>query len=260
MEKEQRDVWNSLFIGYKDITRNYTAIKNGSGLARPIPFYIDGNRNYSFTSLVNRIVVFCVSYSNYKRLMDITGALIGLFLTLPITCILAILIKITSKGPIFFFQERVGQYGKSFYLCKFRSMIHKAELSGPQLSSRKDERVTGIGKIMRRYKLDEIPNFLNVLTGEMSLVGYRPERLFYIGLMGKFTDQYSKLLKIKPGITSLGQIKHGYAFTVEEMIFRLQFDLHYLHTISFLQDCKILIHTVGIIIFGNQSRNQVPNL
>ncbi len=186
--------------------------------------------------------------------MDIVIAFTGLLITLPFSVILAIVIKLSSKGHIIYSQERIGKQGRSFQIYKFRSMIENAEINGPRLSFCHDCRITMVGKLMRRFKLDEIPNFLNVLMGEMSLVGYRPERPYYIKQIQSHTSQYQQLFQIKPGITSFGQIKYGYAATVEEMVERLTFDLEYLGDISFQTDISIMLKTCKVIVRGNKSK------
>jgi lipopolysaccharide/colanic/teichoic acid biosynthesis glycosyltransferase len=160
------------------------------------------------------------------------------------------MVKIGSKGPIFFFQERIGLNGKPFDIVKFRSMRVNAEDAGPQLSSEDDPRITPTGKFLRKTRLDEFPQFWNVLLGDMSIVGPRPERQFYIDKIVKEAPQYLRLQKVKPGITSWGQVKYGYAENVKEMVERLQYDLLYLENISLQLDIKILIYTVLIMVQG----------
>ncbi len=157
-------------------------------------------------------------------------------------------VKLTSKGPIFYSHERIGRYGKPFIIYKFRSMYSGAEKNGPELSSRNDGRITPFGKFMRKSRLDEIPNFFNVLKGDMSLVGPRPERKYFIDQITKQAPHYLHLLKVKPGITSWGQVKYGYAENVEQMIARLKYDLIYLDNMSLYVDFKIIIYTVMTII------------
>jgi exopolysaccharide biosynthesis polyprenyl glycosylphosphotransferase len=189
--------------------------------------------------------------ASLKQLIDIAGALFGLIVTLPISLFLIVAIKITSKGPVFYSHERVGKYGKPFHIIKFRSMYNGAEPNGPQLSSISDSRVTPIGRFMRRLKLDEIPNFYNVLKGEMSLVGPRPERRYFIDQIVKRAPEYTRLLKIKPGVTSWGQVKYGYAENVDEMIRRMRYDLLYIDNMSLYVDFQILARTIITIFRGN---------
>jgi len=185
---------------------------------------------------------------NTKAFLDRLIAAFALIITLPLSIFLAIGIKLSSKGPIFYSHERIGRYGKPFHIFKFRSMFIDAEKDGPELSSKSDDRVTPFGRFMRRTRLDEIPNFLNVLRGEMSLVGPRPERKHYIEQIVQTAPHYLHLLKVKPGITSWGQVKYGYAENVEQMIQRLKYDLLYLDNMSLFVDFKILIYTFLTII------------
>lgn len=185
-----------------------------------------------------------------KRLMDIVLSIIAIILLLPLYLFLAIGVKRSSHGSILFKQKRIGLKGKPFYILKFRSMFLDSEKDGPQLSSKEDNRVTPFGKFMRKMRLDETPQFLNVIKGEMSLVGPRPERQFYIDQIIKLAPHYRLLHRIKPGITSWGQVKYGYAENVEQMIERLKYDLVYLENMSLQMDIKILIHTTLIVLQG----------
>lgn len=186
-----------------------------------------------------------------KQVLDIVISLLALFLSLPISIILAIAIKLSSPGPVFYSHERIGKNGKPFRIYKFRSMYVDAEKNGPELASRNDKRTTWIGRFMRRTRLDEIPNFVNVLKGDMSIVGPRPERQYYIDQIIKKAPQYLLVQRIKPGITSLGQVKYGYAENVEQMIKRLRFDLLYIENMSLYMDIKIMVYTILTIIRGH---------
>jgi len=188
---------------------------------------------------------------NVKQVIDITGAIAALVISLPVSVFLAIAIKLSGKGPVIFSQERIGLKGKPFTLYKFRSMNFNAEKDGPELSGDNDTRVSSTGRFMRRHRLDEIPNFINVLKGEMSLVGPRPERKFYIDQIVERAPQYYHLLKIKPGITSWGQVKYGYASNIDEMVERLEYDLIYLENMSLYVDLKIIIYTMLTILRGS---------
>lgn len=185
-----------------------------------------------------------------KRSLDILISVFALIALLPVFIILAIAVKVSSKGSIFFLQDRIGKNGKVFKIIKYRTMVEDAEKEGPQLSSTHDPRITKIGRFMRKTRLDEFPQFINVLKGEMSLVGPRPERQFYIEQIAKIEPQYLELTKVQPGITSWGQVKYGYAENVEQMLDRMKFDLLYLRNRSLSLDFKIMLYTIIIILKG----------
>ncbi len=187
---------------------------------------------------------------NIKQLSDYFFSAAAFIILLPVSATLAILIKLSGKGPVIYRQERIGQHGKPFILYKFRSMSDDAEPNGPLLSSQDDKRVTRIGKFMRRHRLDEIPNFINVLKGDLAIVGPRPERKYYLDKIISEAPRYKLLLRIKPGITSWGQVKFGYASSVEQMIERLDYDLIYLDNMSLYVDLKIIIYTTITIFSG----------
>lgn len=185
-----------------------------------------------------------------KRIIDISFSILALTILLPLYFILAILVKFSSNGPIFFKQERIGRHQKPFDIIKFRTMYVDAEKSGPQLSSSNDKRITKIGKFLRKTRLDEFPQFWNVLVGDMSLVGPRPERQYYIDQISKHDPQYLYLHKVRPGITSWGQVKFGYAENVEQMVQRMKYDLLYIRNMSLALDFKIMFYTIAIIFKG----------
>ncbi len=185
-----------------------------------------------------------------KTTIDNFLSIISIILLLPVIIILVILIKLSGEGPVIYTQRRVGMHGKPFTIYKFRSM-HNGNDEGIQLlSGRNDKRITSVGRLMRKHKLDEIPNFINVLKGEMSLVGPRPEQQYYAERILAKAPDYKLLQSIKPGITSWGQVKYGYASNVEEMIERLEYDLYYFKNRSLLFDLHIVCLTLGIIIKG----------
>jgi exopolysaccharide biosynthesis polyprenyl glycosylphosphotransferase len=185
-----------------------------------------------------------------KRSIDVAIALSVLILGSPVLIIISLITRFTSKGPIFYFQERIGKNGMPFKIIKFRSMFVNAEKTGPALSSRHDPRITNWGRFMRKTRIDEFPQFYNVLAGEMSLVGPRPERQYFIDQIIKVAPHYKHLHKVRPGITSLGQVKFGYAENVNEMVKRLQYDILYIENMSLTMDFRILAYTVLIMIQG----------
>lgn len=186
-----------------------------------------------------------------KRLMDIIVSLLILIISSPIILITAIGIKLDSEGPIFFKQERLGQNGKPFNVYKFRSMIKDAEkYTGPVWSTKDDPRVTRMGKLVRKVRIDEIPQMLNVLKGEMSLVGPRPERAYFVEKLSQEIPYYKRRLKVRPGVTGWAQIKHKYDENIEDVKIKLKYDLYYIENMSLRMDFKILLRTVFVVLFG----------
>lgn len=186
----------------------------------------------------------------FKRVFDVLASAGALLLLSPLLLYTAWRVRHSSAGPIVFQQERIGRYGNPFTIYKFRSMYIDAEVAGPQLSQSNDTRVTPWGATMRKYRLDEFLQFVNVLKGDMSLVGPRPERKYYIDQIVQRAPHYKHLLKVRPGITSWGQVKYGYASNIDEMIQRLKYDILYIENMSISLDFKIMFYTVWIIIQG----------
>jgi exopolysaccharide biosynthesis polyprenyl glycosylphosphotransferase len=185
-----------------------------------------------------------------KRGFDVLFSTSVMLFGAPVFVMLYVITKTTSRGPAFFKQERVGRNEKPFYIYKFRSMHTDAEKLGPQLSSDHDPRITKWGRVIRRTRLDELPQFWNVLKGEMSVVGPRPERQYFIEKIVEKTPNYKKLLRVKPGLTSIGQVHYGYAENVDQMCDRMRYDLIYLQNISLNRDINIIFKTVKVMVQG----------
>ena len=186
-----------------------------------------------------------------KRAFDIVTSAIGLVVLSPLFGLIALQIKWSSKGPVFYAQERVGLYGRPFHIYKFRTMIDHAESDGvPKLTLDDDPRITKIGHWLRKYRLDELPQLWNILRGDMSIVGPRPERPYFIDQIMKEAPYYCLIYKVRPGLTSWGPIRVGYTDTIEKMIERLNSDVVYVENMSLLLDLKILFFTIGVIIHG----------
>lgn len=187
---------------------------------------------------------------NTKRVIDVMVSLLGLIFLSPLLLFAAVRTRFSSPGPLIYSQERVGFKGQVFQIYKFRSMYSDAESNGPRLSSHDDPRITKWGRTMRKWRIDELPQLWNVLKGEMSLVGPRPERIFYVRKVSAKTPYFRYLLKVKPGLTSWGMVQFGYAGTVEEMIERMKYDLIYIENVSLALDLKIMVYTIRFILKG----------
>ena len=187
---------------------------------------------------------------NMKRVSDIVISFFTLLIISPLLLAVAIAVKCSSKGPIFYKQSRIGYHKRPFNIYKFRSMYIDAEISGPALSTLNDPRITSVGRFLRKYRLDELPNFWNVLRGDMSLVGPRPEREYYIKQIMAKAPYYTLIHQVRPGITSWGMVKYGYASDVDGMVERLRYDLLYIENVSLLVDLKILFYTVQTVFTG----------
>lgn len=186
-----------------------------------------------------------------KRTFDILASALSLIALSPLFAVLAVAVRCSSKGPVFYTQERIGLYGHPFRIYKFRTMVISAEQDGtPQLSRKDDKRITKIGHLMRKYRLDELPQLWNVLKGDMSFVGPRPERPYFIHLIEQQAPYYCLLYKIRPGLTSWGPIRVGYTDTIEKMIRRLNYDIAYMENMSLLLDLKIMLLTISVIFNG----------
>ncbi len=190
------------------------------------------------------------SAKNIKRLSDILVSSLILMVFSPVYLCLALMVKINSKGPVIYSQERIGLKQKPFKIYKFRTMVVDAEKDGPQLAEKDDPRITTVGSFLRKYRLDELPQFWNVLKGEMSLVGPRPERQYYIEKIMQEAPYYALVYQVRPGITSWGMVKYGYATNVRQMIERTRYDLLYMSNMSLFVDLKILIYTIKIVFSG----------
>jgi sugar transferase (PEP-CTERM system associated) len=188
----------------------------------------------------------------FKRALDLACAIVGLTLSLPIMLLVAIIVRLDSKGPVIYRQRRVGLRGRYFGVLKFRSMRTDAENgTGAQWAATDDPRVTRVGRWLRKYRLDELPQFINVIRGEMSFVGPRPERPEFVDELRKQIPYYDERHSVRPGITGWAQVQYHYGSSVEDAIRKLEYDLFYLKNMSPLFDCVIILDTIGIVLTGH---------
>ena len=206
-----------------------------------------GSINVQPSEICKFSLILYISGYSVRRMSEI-NSLRSFLKPLGLLFIIAILIKFSSKGPVLFLQDRIGIGGKEFRIIKFRTMHVNSEDNGPQLSSENDPRITKIGRFLRKTRIDEFPQFINVILGEMSLVGPRPERKFYMTQIAEIEPQFLHLTNVRPGITSWGQVKFGYAENIEEMLRRMKYDLLYMKNRSLALDIKILFYTALTII------------
>ena len=189
-----------------------------------------------------------------KRVSGFSLSLIGLILLSPLILLISMLIKLDSRGPVFYKQERVGEGGKIFRLLKFRSMVEGAEANGPVWAEQNDKRITRVGRWMRKWRIDEIPQMFNVLKGDMSFVGPRPERLFFVEKLRKEIPFYEQRFSVKPGVTGWAQIKYPYGASKIDALEKLKYDLYYIKNLSLLYDLLIIFETIKVVLFGKGAR------
>ena len=189
-----------------------------------------------------------------KRVSEFALSLIGLILLSPVILVISLLIKIDSRGPVFYKQERVGERGKIFKLLKFRSMVENAEANGPVWAEQNDKRITRVGRWMRKWRLDEIPQMFNVLKGDMSFVGPRPERPFFVEKLRKEIPFYDQRFSVRPGVTGWAQIKYPYGASKEDALEKLKYDLYYIKNLSLLYDLLIIFETIKVVLFRERSK------
>lgn len=234
---------NSLFLSGKDIAIEPRLFDVFTGAARIIhidesPLIMVSDPKMADWELV------------IKHTFDVFVAAIGLILLSPLYLIIALLVHYDSPGPIIYRQERVGFRGQIFHILKFRSMYIDAEEETPLLSKVGDTRITKIGRFLRKYRLDELPQLWNILRGEMSIVGPRPERPYFVQQIMEKAPYYCLLYKVRPGLTSWGPVKVGYTDTMEKMLQRLMYDITYTENMSLALDIKILLRTIGVLVDG----------
>lgn len=228
----------------------------GLTILLPIDFYNLVTSRPKLTNIIGEPLVdittpaLSPAASNFKRIGDIVISFLAMILLLPLGLVVAAIIKLDSPGPVFYRQERIGYHRRKFNIVKFRSMVVNAEPAGPVLCSNNDARVTKLGRVMRKYRLDELPQFWNIFRGDMSLVGPRPEREYFLDELAKIEPAVFTLHNVRPGLTSLGVVKCGYASDLHKMAERMYFDLLYVENISFSLDLRIIFHTINTVVTG----------
>lgn len=239
-----------------DMTLISKLLRTGLDIYVPVSMYRLMASNPRMTSVASEPLINITTANippstvNLKRVGDVAVSALALVCLLPVFAVVAMAIRLDSPGPILYRQERVGYRKRRFRIIKFRTMRTDAEAAGPSLSSANDPRVTRVGRFLRKYRIDELPQFWNVLTGDMSIVGPRPEREYFVRQIVEREPRYSLIHQVRPGITSWGMVKYGYAGSVDEMIERLRYDLIYLENVSLGVDLKILFYTVHTVLTG----------
>ena len=189
-------------------------------------------------------------YGPAKRIADIVFATAAIVMLLPVMLVMCVVIKCDSDGPAIFRQERLGRGNRKFIMYKLRTMFNDAEQNGPLLAVADDRRITRVGRFLRRYHLDELPQLWNVIKGDMSVVGPRPEREYFARLISDYAPEYGRISSVRPGLTSWGNVMYGYASDIHGMVARLRYDLDYLDDMSPYNDIKVIIYTIKILITG----------
>lgn len=262
-EKHQTEHYDEVFIAYPKKSKD-SDIYNAINQLYPLGVEISiAPRTYDFLTGAARF--FDIGHSPkifiskhkmpdhqicIKRAFDICVALVFTIVFSPLYLILAILVKCSSEGPVLYRQERIGLHGIPFEILKFRTMYVNAEPTTPQLTEENDPRITSVGRWMRKYRLDELPQMWNILNGDMSIVGPRPERAFFIEQIQKVAPYYCLIYRLRPGLTSWGPVKVGYTDTIEKMVERLNYDIAYMENMSISLDVRILLSTISVLIEG----------
>ena len=232
----------------------------GIAIEEGIHFYEHLTGRLQVESLHPSILIFSEGFKKSKltmwtkRASEFALSLIGLVLLSPVILVISLLIKIDSRGPVFYKQERVGDRGKRFKLLKFRSMVENAEVNGPVWAEQNDKRITRTGRWIRKWRLDEIPQMFNVLKGDMSFVGPRPERPYFVETLRREIPYYDRRFSVKPGITGWAQIKYQYGASREDALEKLKYDLYYIKNLSPLFDLLIIFETIKVVLFGKGAR------